>query len=51
MSRFWKTILIDIVYETLKRILGGKKNGMEPKGMERTEEERTERKESISEKE
>jgi len=29
MSGFWKTIFIDIILETVKKLLGGKKHGME----------------------
>jgi hypothetical protein len=29
MSKFWKLIIIDIIYETIKKLItGGKKNGM-----------------------
>jgi len=36
MSGFWKTIFIDIILEMIKKLLGGKKHGMESTGKETT---------------
>jgi hypothetical protein len=37
MSGFWKTILVDIILETIKKLLRRKKHGMESTGKETTQ--------------
>jgi len=36
MSWFWRKIIIEIIVETLKHLIGGKKHGMESTGKETT---------------